>query len=169
MISCSSCVYGSRVRVTFRKLIAERVSTWSAVRGDRIRVPGTTMALGRGGLPHDLVQMIVESSVGIDRGFWGSVAAGATFKSIGRKRTKPGRAVIARNRQMVAQAEHVVAEHLCRWEHGLLTPAAAHFDELSTHWESLGDGGQLTVEWPSLRVIAVDQDRRLPTGLAPDR
>ena len=67
------------------------------------------MALGRGGLPHDLIQMIVEGSVGIERGFWGSVAAGATFKSTGRKRTKPGRAVIVSNRDAVAQAEQIVA------------------------------------------------------------
>ena len=141
------------VRVTFRKLIEQRVSTWAAVRGHRTRVPGTTMALGRGGLPHDLVQMIVEGSVGIDRGFWGSVAAGATFKSTGRKRTTPGRAVIAANRQVIAEAEGVVAEHFFRWQHGLPTPAADHFDELSACWDSLGDGGQLTVEWPTLFVL----------------
>jgi len=60
------------VLVTFRKLVEERVTTWDAVRGERTRIPGTTMALGRGGLPHDLAQMIVEASVGIDRGFWGT-------------------------------------------------------------------------------------------------
>jgi hypothetical protein len=158
--------YGSLVRVIFRKMIEERVTTWDAIRGERIHVPGTTMALGRGGLPHDLVQMIVEASVAIDRGFWGSVAAGATFKSTGRKRTKPGQAIIARNRRIIAQAEHVVAEHVYRWEHGLPTPAATSFDELSGHWESLGDGGRLTVEWPSLRVVAVESGRRLDRQLA---
>jgi hypothetical protein len=113
------------------------------------------MALGRGGLPHDLVQMIVEASVGIDRGFWGSVAAGATFKSTGRKRTKPGRAVIVANRRPIAEAEGVVAEHLFRWEHGLPTPAAAHFYELSRCWDGLHDGGQVTVEWPTLKVLSL--------------
>jgi hypothetical protein len=142
------------VRVTFRKLLEERVTTWEAVRGRRTHIPGTTMALGRGGLPHDLVQMIVEASVGSDRGFWGSVASGATFKSTGRKRTKPGRAVIVTNRLAIAEAEGVVAEHLYRWKHGIPTPAAAHFDEVSRCWDSLGDGGQITVEWPSLRVLA---------------
>jgi hypothetical protein len=113
------------------------------------------MALGRGGLPHDLVQMIVEASVGIDRGFWGSVAAGATFRSTGRKRTRPGRAVIAANRQEIAAAEGVVAEHHFRWQHGMPTPAAVHFDVLSRHWDSLEDGGQLTVEWPTLYVLSL--------------
>jgi hypothetical protein len=140
------------VRVTFRKLVEERVSTWEAVRSVRTRVPGSTMALGRGGLPHDLVQMIVEGSLGIDRGFWGSVAAGATFKSTGRKRTRPGRAVIAANRREIAAAEGVVAEHYYRWQHGMPTPAATHFDELSRCWNSLGDGGHFTVEWPTLSL-----------------
>jgi hypothetical protein len=111
------------------------------------------MALGRGGLPHDLVQMIVEASVGMDQGFWGSVAAGATFKSIGRKRTKPGRAIIAANRHHIAAAEAVVAEHLYRWQHGYPTPAAAHFERLSRQWDSLGDGEPLTVQWPTLRLL----------------
>ena len=143
------------MRVTYRKLIEERVSTWDAVRGRRTQVPGTTMALGRGGLPHDLVQMIVEATIGIDRGFWGSVAKGATFRSTGRKRTRPGRAVIAANRETIAAAEGVVAEHLYRWQHGMPTPAAVHFDELSRCWDSLEDRGQLTVEWPTLRVVAL--------------
>jgi hypothetical protein len=142
------------MRVTFRKLIEQRVSTWEAVRGQRTHVPGTTMALGRGGLPHDLVQMIVEASVGIDRGFWGSVASGATFRSTGRKRTRPGRGVIAANRQFIAEAEGVVAEHFHRWQHGLPTPAASHFDEFSRRWDALGDGGHFTVEWPTLRLLA---------------
>jgi hypothetical protein len=77
----------------------ERVTTWVAVRGKRTRVPGSTMALGRGGMPHDLIQMIVEGVAGLDRGFWGSVAAGATFKGMPVKRTTQGRAVIAANRQ----------------------------------------------------------------------
>ncbi len=142
------------VQVTFRKLVEDRVSTWDAVRAKRIHIPGATMALGRGGLPHDLVQMIVEASLGVDRGFWGSVAAGATFKSTGRKRTRPGRAVISFNRQTIAEAEGIVAEHLFRWQHDIATPTAPNFDELSRRWDRLTDGEGLTVEWPTLRVLA---------------
>ncbi len=98
--------------------------------------------------------MIVEASLGLDRGFWGSVAAGATFKSTGRKRTRPGRAVIAANRQTIGEAEGIVAEHLFRWQHGLATPTTRHFDELSRQWDRLADGEGLTVEWPTLRVLA---------------
>lgn len=78
--------------VTFHKLAEKRLSTWEAVRGRRTQIPATAMALGRGDLPHDLGQMIVEASLGIEHGFWGCVAQGASFKSLGRKRTRPGRA-----------------------------------------------------------------------------
>jgi len=140
--------------VTFKKLIEDRVTTWEAVRGRRTRVPGTTMALGRGGLPHDLVQMIVEGVLGIKNGFWGSVAAGATFKSTGRKRNRPGQAVIAANRQGIAAAEHVVGEHYARWQAGGATPTASRFEEISDLWLRLGDGDELTLDWPSLTLTS---------------
>ena len=111
------------------------------------------MALGRGELPHDLVQMIVEAAVGIEQGFWGSVASGATFKSTGRKRTRPGRAVIAANRKAIGAAEAVVGDHFVRWQQGEPTPTAPHFDHIARLWAGLGDGGELTLEWPSLRVL----------------
>ena len=142
------------VRVTFRKLVEKRVSTWEATRGARTRVPGTAMALGRGGLPHDLVQMVVEGTLQIDDGFWGSVAAGATFRSTGRKRTRPGRAVIAANRQGIAAAEAVVARHYASWQKGEPTPTTTLFDEVARLWAELGDGGELTMEWPRVRVVA---------------
>ncbi len=141
------------VQVTFRKLVEKRVTTWDAVRGKRTRVPGSTMALGRGGLPHDLIQMIVEGVAGLDRGFWGSVAVGATFNSMPVKRTTPGRAVIARNRHELDEAEKVVGEHYHRWKHGLPTPAAPYLDDIGRRWDALADGGQLVIAWPSLRVV----------------
>jgi len=141
------------MRVTFTKLIEQRATTWEAVRGKRTRVPGTQAALGRGGLPHDLTQLIVEGCLHIEDGFWGSIAAGATFRSTGRKRTRPGRAVIAANRHGIAAAEGIVGEHFARWRNGDPTPTAATFDELSELWNGLGERGALTVEWPSLRVV----------------
>ena len=151
--------YDQTMKVTFRKLVEKRVSTWKAMRGKRTRVPGVTMALGRGDMPHDLIQLVVEGAVRLDHGFWGSMAEGATFKSTGRKRTKPGREVIARNRDDLVQAEVIVGEHYTRWKKGRPTPAAAHFDDISPRWEALEDGGELVIEWPSLRVLA-----RSPSG-----
>ena len=54
------------------------------------------MASG-GDLPHDLYTFVIEDALGIEYGFWGCVAAGATFKTLGRKRTPQGKAVIARH------------------------------------------------------------------------
>ncbi len=73
---------------------AKRICGWEAVRGKRARIPGTLMGYGAG-LPHDLAQYVVEAATGFDRGFWGLVARGATFRSMRRRRTKPGRAVVA--------------------------------------------------------------------------
>ncbi len=148
--------------MTFRKLVEKRATTWEASCGKRTRVPGSTRALGRGGLPHDLIQMVVESVAGLDRGFWASVAAGATFNSMPVKRTRPGRAAIARNRKELDEAERVAGEHYGRWEQGLPTPAAAYLDDIRRRWDALGDGGELVVEWPSLRVAPSPQTKRQP-------
>ena len=138
--------------VTFRKLVEQRVVTWDAVRRGRVRVPGTTMALGRGDMPpHDLVQFVLEGALGIDRGFWGSVAAGATFKSTGRRRTKPGRAVIVAHKAARVEAEGVVNDHHARWLRGEPTPVAAALDDARRRWAALEDGGTLTMEWPPSR------------------
>jgi hypothetical protein len=74
------------------------------------------MALGRADMHHDLAQLVVERALGLDRGFWGSIAAGATSRSTGRKRTRPGRAVIAGNRKHLAEAEALAGEHPARWK-----------------------------------------------------
>jgi hypothetical protein len=140
------------MQVTFQKLVEKRVSTWVAGRGKNIRVPGASMALGRGDLPHDLTQLIVEATLGVNDGFWGCVAAGATFRSTGRKRTRPGKAVIAAHREGLAEAERMVGLHVFAWKNGKPTPTAealTTFDEL---WRSLDDGGSLRVEWPTLRI-----------------
>ena len=141
------------MRVTFWKRIEQRLSYWEAVRGKRTRVPGTAMALGRGGLPHDLSQLVVEGSLGLEFGFWGCVARGATFKSTGRKRTRPGMAVIAEHREQLAEAEQLAGEHQRRWQSGRPTPAGAKLTELDEAWRALGDEESLTIEWPTLELL----------------
>jgi hypothetical protein len=141
------------VLVTFRKLVEQRLASWEAVRGKRTRVPGTAMALGRGDLPHDLIQLVVESALRIEHGFWGCVADGATFKSLGRKRTRPGRAVIASHRADLDRGERLVGEHVGAWRAGAPTPAATALGEMERLWRALPDGGTIVVEWPSGRVV----------------
>lgn len=144
------------VKVTFTKLVEKRVTTWTAVRGKRTVVPGSTMALGWGGMPHDLEQMVVEAVVGLEHGFWGSVAQGATFRSLGRKRTKPGRDVIRRNRIELDLSEHIVHDHVDRWRAGKATPCAAALTEFDRRWRALADGESLTVVWPTLEVLSAE-------------
>ena len=150
------------MRVTFFKFVENRCSYWEAVRAKRSKVPGTPMALGRGGMPHDLLQMLVEGTVGIADGFWGSVAAGATFKSTGRKRTKPGRAVIAHNRFGIDRAEHVVGEHLRRWTQGEPTACAEVLNSYAGRWAALDDREGLAIEWPSLAFLGTVGNLRSP-------
>ena len=141
------------MQVTFSKLVEKRVSTWEAVRGKRTRVAGPTMALGRGDLPHDLVQFIVEAAVGVRHGFWGCVADGASFHSLRRKETKPGRAVIAAHRKELDAAEAIVGDHVTRWKAGQPTPAAEPLARIEQAWRALGDGESLTLRWPHLELI----------------
>lgn len=143
------------MRVTFWKMVEERRSTWEAVRGKRTCVPGTAMALGRGNLPHDLSQLVVEGVLGLEHGFWGCVAEGATFKSLGRKRTRPGMAIIASHRGDLAAAEQAAGEHLRRWEAGRPTPAGDKLTEVDVAWRALGDGEHLTIDWPTLELAPI--------------
>jgi hypothetical protein len=110
------------------------------------------MALGRGDLPHDLTQLVVEAAVGLGYGFWGCVAAGGTFKSTGRKWTKPGRAVIAEHREDLRRAEHVTGQQVARWKAGDDTPITRELDRIAALWDSLDEQQELVVEWPSLRT-----------------
>jgi hypothetical protein len=154
------------VRVTFYKLVERRLSTWEALRGKRTRVVGPTMALGRGDLPHDLVQFIVEAALGIEHGFWGCVADGASFRSLRRKRTKPGRGVIAAHRKELDAAEYLIAHHLARWKAGAPTPAAEPLESIGRAWRALRDGDALTLRWPDLDLIptAPAAERRARTS-----
>lgn len=141
------------MQVAFTKLVEQRVSTWTALRGKRTVVRGSTMALGRGDLPHDLVQLVVEATLGVTHGFWGCVEAGGTFRSMRRRRTKPGRAVIALHRDELVAGEHLVNAHADRWRAGRPTPVGPMLDRFDALWNALGDGDTMTVHWPSLRTL----------------
>ena len=60
------------MRITITK--SERADSIEAVRGDGSHV--RTSFPHKGPLPHDLVHFVVESKLGIERGFWGMVAGG---------------------------------------------------------------------------------------------
>jgi len=123
---------------------------WDARRGARPRLPGTTMAVGRG-LPHDLAQYVIEAAAGYRFGFWDLVARGATFASTGRRRTQPGRALIAAHRGELAGAERLAGLHLALWQAGHDAEVTAALRRAEAQWHDLGDGERLVFEWPDAR------------------
>lgn len=131
--------------VTFHR--RGRVCSWTALRPPRTVVPGSAMAIGAD-LPHDLSTFVIEAALGIEHGFWGCVSEGATFKSLGRRRTPQGRAIITSRRAELDAAEVVVNGAYGAWRAGRPTEAAEALDEMLVRWRALGDGDDLVVEWP---------------------
>lgn len=106
------------------------------------------MAAG-GDLPHDLYTFVIESSLGLEFGFWGCVAAGATFKTLGRKRTPQGKAVIAQHLDDLDAAEARVNEIYFAWRSDTPTPLDDELDTMWARWRELTDGQELVLEWPA--------------------
>jgi hypothetical protein len=107
------------------------------------------MPIGRGVIPHDLVHLAAEAHFGIEDGFWGLLARGATFKNgTDRRPTRPGRALIAENRVGLNAAEHLGNAHHTLWMQGERTPVSPTFDRLAEQWLAVPDLGTLIVHWP---------------------
>jgi hypothetical protein len=126
----------------------KRICVWTADLGKRRIVPGPAMGYGDG-VPHDLVQYVIEAATGYRNGFWELVARGATFKSTGRRRTKPGRALIARHRGEIDGSERLAATHVTAWQNGERSPVTELLDAAAAQWRSLRLGDELVFEWPS--------------------
>ena len=117
------------------------------------RITGGHMPIGRGVIPHDLGHMATEAVLGLDFGFWGLLARGATFRrGTDRRRTRPGRALIAQHRAELERAEALGNAHHTAWRSGHDTPVRSAFDRFADLWHAVPEGGQLIVEWPSLSV-----------------
>jgi hypothetical protein len=142
------------MKVMFSKSHDSRLCSWRAELPRHRRFQGSTMAARAGGidLPHDLAQFVVEATLGLQEGFWNLVANGATFKSIGRRRTKPGRQLIAAHRAGLNAAEWAVHGHVEAWRDGRPTPAGPALDAMLARWRSLPAGEELVVEWPTRRL-----------------
>jgi hypothetical protein len=84
------------MKVAFSRSDDGRLCPWRAEPPKRRPFQGSTMRARAAGsdLPHDLAQFVVEATLGLERGFWNLLANGATFKSIGRRPTRPGRRLI---------------------------------------------------------------------------
>jgi hypothetical protein len=108
------------------------------------------MAAG-GDLPHDLYTFVIEDGLGIEHGFWGCVAAGATFRNLGRKRTPQGKTIIARHRDALDAAEARVNEVYFAWSAGEPTALDSELDVMLSRWRALVDGQELSVHWSIVR------------------
>jgi hypothetical protein len=98
-------------------------------------------------LPHDLYTFVIEQALGLRHGFWGCVADGATFRTLGRKRTPQGKAVVDRHAADLDEAEHRVNEIYFAWKRGEPTSLDRELDEMLARWRDLDDGESLTVVW----------------------
>jgi len=108
------------------------------------------MAVGAD-LPHDLAQYVIEAATGTPHGFWGLLSMGATFKSTGRRRTKPGRAVIAHHRSELAHSERLAGPYLGRRRARHADTVTVALDHAFAQWRRLRPEQRLVFDWPSPR------------------
>jgi hypothetical protein len=111
-------------------------------------------------LPHDLLQYVVEAASGFEEGFWGLLARGATFKSTGRKSTKPGRALIAAHRPGLARAEALAEMYRRAWMAGEQNPVTGALHRTKDTWDCIGVDDRLVFEWPSAKGTVRSDDGR---------
>jgi hypothetical protein len=101
------------MQIVVIRVDAHRYSTVVERDGVELRVPGYAFMRA---LPHDLAHFVVENTLRLDRGFWGSVAAGADFPGMERLggRRKPHATATAKtiskaNTEYLSEAERLVA------------------------------------------------------------
>jgi tetratricopeptide (TPR) repeat protein len=116
-----------------------------------------------GGAYHDVGQYVVEAALGLRTGFWGLVERGATFRSTGRRITKPGRALIVDHRADLDDAERIAGEHLARWHAGDVTAVSRLLTGALDAWRTLEIGDTLVFRWPEPTGVVV-RAAALPTG-----
>lgn len=139
--------------VTFHR--RGRTCSWTALRPPRSVVPGPAMAAGAD-LPHDLYTFVIEDALDLEFGFWGCVAAGATFRTLGRKRTPQGMAIIERHLADLDSAETAVNEIYFAWRDGRPTELDDELASVLERWRTVPDGGDLVLPW--------SMERRGPRG-----
>jgi hypothetical protein len=142
------------MRIFFQRSGDGRLCSWRAELPGRRRIMGSTMAArsGHTDLPHDLAQFVVEAGLGLEHGFWNLVANGASFRSLGRRPTRPGRQLIAAYRIELNQAERTVNTQVQAWRDRRTTPVGPGLNAMLARWRALGPGEELAVDWPTRRL-----------------
>ena len=136
------------MEVTFRKAAGRKsFPIWTAKKG-KTKIAGSILGCDPRHLPHDIVTLVVERELGITDGFFGTVEAGGTFRSMAKRRSPAGKAVIARNRAGVQQAEHTVHAVWDAWKAGRDSPCNDALDAALAAWRAVPPGGEMTFTWP---------------------
>jgi hypothetical protein len=131
-----------------------------AVRDDGVAVRFAVADYGDR-LPHDLVHYLVESTLGLEWGFWGLVAAGAELDAVARhgarhRRDLPHRPdpLVDEHADELRRAEARVAEAYPQSDGepgGPGTPVPGlreRIEEWNATWQGLAPGERLRFEWP---------------------
>jgi hypothetical protein len=112
---------------------------------------------------------VVEATLGLEHGFWGLLAKGATFKSVpGRRRTQPGQELIRAHREELAGVERLVNARVTAWRMGAVTPAAPALESMLARWRALRDGEELRLVWRTKPTVA-RRTAGVPSGSPPVR
>ncbi len=139
------------MEVTFQKAAHGRdFPPWVATKG-KSRIVGSHLGSDPRHLPHDIVTLVIERELGLVDGFFGTVAAGGTFRSMRKRRHAAGKAAIAANRPGLARAEHLVNETWSAWQAGRPTSCTAALDAAAEAWAAIAPGGTMTLAWPPQR------------------
>src|SRR3984893_639880 len=101
------------MQIIVARLDGHHYSTIVERDGVRLRVPGYRFMRA---MPHDLAHFVVEGRLGLNRGFWGSVADGAEFSGMerikGRRKphaTEKAEMTSRENADYLSEAERLVA------------------------------------------------------------
>jgi hypothetical protein len=137
------------MEVTFRKAADRKhFPIWTATKG-KTHIAGSILGCDPRHLPHDIVTLVVERELGMTDGFFATVEAGGTFRSMAKRRHADGKAAIARNRPGLRRAEHRVHTIWGDWLAGRDTPCNDALDVALEAWRAVQPGGELTLTWPT--------------------
>ena len=112
--------------------------------------------------PHDLVHFAVESALGLEWGFWGLLAAGATFDALAEVGTH-GRPP-AGDATLVAEhvADLLAAEALANGGFRDHAEAVAAVEAIHAQWQTVAVGGKLRLTWPAADIATRSRSRTPP-------
>ncbi len=87
------------------------------------------------------------------------LSKGATFKSVNKRLTKPGRRIIHANVKELDQSEEHVGTHLGSWSNGSATPLGAILDQVHELWTALPVGEEFVLTWPGMSELQPSRQR----------